>query len=283
MREYSIKLDVRKDDNNIEDIWFIQGDIGGKISLSLLDNGNPIDLTDITIYGFFENKEKVVSEKTLRIINELEGLAEVDITSSILSVPGKIKVEIKLYKGEEIKTTFIPFNILSKRAIDTDETIIGSDEIDVIQVMEDSNKKITQLTEDLKHTIEDVDNKILSLDKEMSDKILDLDSAVMNNINNLVEDVNETVIELQDGVRDSIDQLSINVGNAVNEVNRELEETVDNINKVLEDTVNDVNSNLEILDNAKVDVIVSETKPDIVGLRIGTIWIRPKIEDSEND
>lgn len=292
MRDYSLVLDVQKEENVTEDVWFMQGDVGGEINFSLFDDGEVIDLTDCTLYGFFENRNKEVSQKTLEIVNAEEGKARVEITTSILAVVGNIKVELKLYKGDKVKTTFTPFTITSKKSINVDEAIESTKEIDVVQVMEDTNKKVTQLTGDLKTTLENVDEKITNLDKDTANKILELNNLINDNIESLNSEVREKIAEvllnvenaisiLEENVGESIEDLRAVIEELVEEVNNSIYEVVENVGEALSNTVEEVNNNLKLLDNAKADVIVSEDQPDLIGLRVGTIWIRPRIGEKD--
>ena len=133
MRDYNLVLDVQKEENVSEEIWFIQGDIGNKITFTLLDDGVPVDLAGKAVLGYFENREGVISQKNFTAVDTAKGICEVEVTNSITSIVGNINVEVKIYEGS-LRTSFTPFQIVSKKSINTDDAIESSQEIDVIQI-----------------------------------------------------------------------------------------------------------------------------------------------------
>lgn len=310
MRDYNITLDISKEDNNVEDVWFIQGDIGGKLYFTLLDNSVPIDLTGISVIAFFENKNKEVSEKNITITDNLTGKGELEISNSILSIPGNIKVEVKLYKGLDLKATFSPFNIKSKKSIDVDNSIQATKELDVIQEIKDNATNILELKKSLTDTenkingnIADlstsVDTKLLALSNNVNLTIEDLKNALTLSINDLSSDTDLAITTLGSNLSDSITKLAnyvddtvliindtinttvTNVNNTISEtvavVNKTIEDNISNINTTIESNITTINNSIDTLNKGKVDIIVSEQEPETEGLALGTIWVKPKV------
>lgn len=266
MRDYHLEMDVQVEENITRDIWFVSGDIGNIIYFKLSDDNIAINLTGISVLAFFVGKDGIVHQKTLIVTEPSEGLCYVEVTNAITQLVGTISVELKLYEGSN-RTSFTPFSIISKKSINTDDAVESLQEIDVVQIMMENNQKIIALTKNLDECIELVEKKIV-----------DLDTDVVSNIQELHKEVNKNIINLNKVVNDNIKLLAENVENNIYDLTTSVEATIVNVNEVLKNTVADVNNNMEILDNAKLDVIYSETQPDIVGLRVGTVWIRPKLE-----
>lgn len=330
MREYLLKLDLLTQDYGLEDIWFMQGDIGNKLYIHLYDDTLPIDLSGMRVVAFFENKQKQVSEKEVTIIEGENGVCELDVTNSILSVPGKIKVEIKLYKGEELKQTFFPFNIVSKKSIDVDNGILATTDLDVLHTINKNTTDIEELFEGLastnidvgnKHTLameeinkvstqlqEDVSNKhtmamdeisrvatqlqedVATLNRSIESNVTQLNTSLTESIKNLSDNVGLSLEEVKTSIENTTTELTGMINTNVESINNTINEAISTINKYVEDTKSSIELELQNtathlenqvqeLDVNKIDVIISEVEPDVEGLRLGTIWIKPKQGD----
>lgn len=246
MREYNILLDITAEDNNSSDIWFIQNDIGGKLYLSLVDNGVAIDLTDKRVIAFFENKEKTVSQKDVLITNYLEGKGEIEISNSILSVVGNIKMEVKLYKGVELKATFTPVTIKCKKSMDVDNAVTSTKEIDVLQT-------IYKNSEDIKALDEKVAKDLLATKEEMTGVINGVNDTLNKRVDLLTENVNKSISDINSSVDTKVLELTNSVGNDINNlqlaVNRDMESLNTSVNNSIEALNTSVNQNITSLTN----------------------------------
>lgn len=314
MRYYSVTLDLMTDDIDTSNIWFAQGDIGGRLHISLLSNSEPIQLEGKTVYVFFERKDGITIQEKFIITNYENGLGYVDIVSGILDIPGKVKVTVKLYERDILRLSFVAFPIMCKKSIDSDGAIISSNQIDVIQSILGNSAKIEALESDFNAKLGDVTQSV-------SEKITELSNSVSAELLRQAEEVSEAIQSLTDSVRSDLDaqddkldeatqsiatdlsntierfdsamrELKTNVNLSMESLSATITQNMEDLSSTLTDDMSElsdsvdskileltssINQSLEEMDDKKIDYIVSEDEPSRENLAVGTIWIKPNL------
>lgn len=303
MRYYNVELDLMSEDIDTSNIWYAQGDIGGRLHISLLSNNEPINLEGKNVYVFFERKDGITIQESFTVTDYLEGKGFVDIVSGVLDVPGKVKVTVKLYERDILRLSFVSFPILCKKSISSDEAIIGTNQIDVIQSILNNSDKINELGESVDTKIgelsSDVGQKIKDLSTLISEKLEEQSAEVSEAIRNLSESVQNDLIaqdtkltEVTTGISNELSDtitriglsmeelesgLNLKVGELSKTLNLKMEELAETLDLRIEELNGSVTQSLLSLDSRKIDYIVSEDEPDIEDIPLGTIWIKPNL------
>lgn len=248
MRDYNLKLDIMDSEINIDELWFIKGDSGGYITLELTDNQEIIDLSNSSVIAIFEKKDKTITQKEATIVDLENSKVQVDMINSIIDVPGKVKCFIKIYKGESV-TTFSPFNITVKKSISMDDVVESYTELDILQIVNRNTEEIENLSKDL----ENLSNAANEEFDNLNTNILNLEE----NLNNEIKLINEDIDNLYKETKKTIEDLSNDINNSLNPIKKDIKNIQDN----------------------KVDIIISSEEPDYSNLKLGTIWIKPLVEN----
>lgn len=251
MRDYNLKLDILDSEINIDELWFIKDDVGGYITLELRDNEEFIDLSNSSVIAIFEKKDKTITQKQVTVIDPKNSIVKLDMLNSIIDIPGKVKCFIKIYEGENV-VTFLPFSITVKKSISMDDVIESYTELDILQIVNRNKDNIENLTTNL---------------NELSDEI-----------NKEFENVNDSILSNEENFNNDIEL----VKNAVTELSKNTNESVKNLDKdisLINENLNTMGKNIKDVQDHKANIIISAEEPDTTNLSLGTIWIKPMVQD----
>lgn len=269
MRDYKISLDIIEPIIELDELWFVKDDIGGFIEIELKDNNTLMDLTGIKVLAIFEKKDKTITQKEAIIIDSQNGLIRLDMLNSIIDIPGKIKTEIKIYKGEQEKVTFAPFSIIVKKSISMDDVTESYIELDIVQEVNKNTAAILNNSKAIVKNEESI-NTLNSTIEELTEGV----DIFADNVVETFQNVNNAMVGIEKVITENKEE-SIN---SINDLNKALETTNTNLNTTNEN-LESANKNIVSLQEGKANIIVSTEEPDLTGLPIGTIWIKPIIEN----
>ncbi|MGL4761887.1 MAG: BppU family phage baseplate upper protein [Sarcina sp.] len=255
MRDYKISLDIIEPIIELDEIWFVKDDIGGFIEIELKDNNTLIDLIGMKVLVIFEKKDKTITQKEATILDSSNGLIKLNMLNSIIDIPGKIKTEIKIYKGEQEKVTFAPFSIIVKKSISMDDVVESYIELDIVQEVNKNTAAILNNSKAIARNAEDINTLNSNL------------QAMAEGINVFSNEVVESFESFNKVVNENKEVAELGINNLVGE----LEKT----NKNLSNS----NSDITTLQETKANIIISLEEPDHTNLSLGTIWIKPMVQD----
>lgn len=262
MRDYKISLDIIDSIIELDELWFVKDDIGGFIEIELKDNNTLIDLTGMKVLAIFEKKDKTITQKEATIIDYENGIIRLDMLNSIIDIPGKIKTEIKIYKGEQEKVTFTPFSIIVKKSISMDDVVESYIELDIVQEVNKNTVAILNNSNAISKNSEDI-NTLNSTIEELTEGV----NIFADNVVETFQNFNKAM----DNIGQNINDNKVEATNAINDLTKSIERTNTNLENANKDIVS--------LQEGKANIIVSTEEPDLTGLPLGTIWIKPIIEN----
>ncbi len=125
-----VKLDIKYKNLKKSNITFVQGDVGfNLIDIYLLDNGYPLDITNITNLTLTSKKldNNVVVESDIEIIDSAKGYIRVNLDTNIISYPGDVITTIELFEGTN-RLTSQQFSFSVIKQLDDGKAVISSSE-----------------------------------------------------------------------------------------------------------------------------------------------------------
>lgn len=138
-KNFRVALDIAKSISNRE-FSVVEGDTGNILTITLTDNGTPVDLTDCRVLVLFSksngetmSQDSGEADGGITIGGEDNNEISVRLFPSSVA-PGMVESEIQVYSGEELTTliTTAQFNFKCRRGILNEDTIAATEEYPII-------------------------------------------------------------------------------------------------------------------------------------------------------
>ncbi len=134
-KNFKVALDIAKSISNRE-FSVVEGDTGNTLTITLSDNGTPVDLTGCRVLVLFSKSN---GETMSQDSGEADGGISIggddgnEITVRLFPssvAPGMVESEIQVYSGDELATliTTAQFNFKCRRGILNEDTIAATEE-----------------------------------------------------------------------------------------------------------------------------------------------------------
>ena len=129
-KRFRLSLDISRPVSNRE-FTLVEGDTGNELIISLVDDGEPVDLTDCRVLALFSKSNgTTVSQDSGTEGNgvRLGGEAHNEVTLELFAssfAPGMVECELQVYSGQTFSTlvTSAKFNFRCRRGILNEDTV----------------------------------------------------------------------------------------------------------------------------------------------------------------
>lgn len=175
-----INLDIN--DKLYDNIYAKQGDVKSRfLKFNLTDSSagsSAFDLTGKNVRAYAVRPDEEISFVDLTIEDAKKGICILELTTQMLLMPGKVKMELLIYEGEA-RYSSIPFEISVLKSVNDDDAIESTSEF---RSLDEALKKVNNI--DDKADKKDVDNlssQLETITKQVFSNGIG-DSDIINNV-----------------------------------------------------------------------------------------------------
>lgn len=136
-----------------------QGDNVRYLLFNLLDNGVPFDLTGKTVRFFGKKPDGTEIYNDMKVTSPTNGECELRLTSGALAAVGILELEIVIFEGEDILSTFL-VDIDVKKSLRSNSSIESSNEYTVIERIIETMKEWIEKAKDAVKRVDEAIKKI---------------------------------------------------------------------------------------------------------------------------
>ena len=195
------------------------------ILIQLTIDGQPLDLTETTVYSVIEKPDKFLVINNCEVVDVINGGVKLLLTTQSISTQGKCLFEIVVNRKGDTKKLVSPKLVFTvNQALEVGEIVESSNEFGVIIEL---IKKVENLSQAVQDKIGVVDNKMIEIDKkllESAEKLAIIDGKLVvveekiKQVDAKIEEVNNKLIEVDNKTLEN-----------TNKVNSKLQEVDDKL------------------------------------------------------
>ena len=152
-KRFSIILDIKQSISN-QEFEVVDDDNGNIIEITVVDDGQPINLTGSKVCAIFSTGPNIVQQDTdghgVTISGENGNIVTIDLYTTSFS-PGMVECELQIFSGADLKTliTSSVFNFECRRGIANSDTVQSTDEwpllVGLLERVENTEEELVTL------------------------------------------------------------------------------------------------------------------------------------------